>query len=87
LLDHSDEFVARRKRRFGRADRRAGDAADIGAGAEQRVGERDASRQDTNANFAAAGAWIGILYDPQHLGAAKVIDDDALHWCRKSETG
>src|SRR4029078_5407064 len=79
LLDHTDELVARRKWRLRRADRCAGDAADICAGAKQRVLKRYAARQNFDADLANARAWIGVLHDPQHLGTTEVIDDNALH--------
>ena len=71
LLDDADELVAGRERRLR--------AAEIRAGADQRIGERHAGGQNPDADLARTRSGIVLLHHPQDLGPAEVIDDDALH--------
>ena len=71
LLDDADELVAGRERRLRHAE--------IRAGAQLGIGERHARGQDPDADLARTRPGVLVLHDPQDLGPAEVVDDDALH--------
>ena len=79
LLDDADELVAGRERRLRHAE--------IRADAEHGIGVRHAGRQNPDAHLARTRSRILVLHDPQDLGTAEVIDDDALHAARHIPAG
>src|SRR5205814_8395875 len=71
LSDDADELIARRERRLR--------PAEIGAGAQLRVGERYAGGQHPDADFAPPGARRLRLHELENLGTAEPRDDNSLH--------
>src|SRR5204862_7174738 len=71
LFDDADELIARRERRLR--------PAEIGAGAQLRVGERYAGGQHPDADFAPPGARRLRLHELENLGTAEPRDDNSLH--------
>jgi hypothetical protein len=71
LLDDADELVAGCERRLRHAE--------VGAGAQHCVGVRHAGGQNVDADLPWPRFGNVVLDDPQDVGTAVVIDDDALH--------
>ena len=70
-LDDAHELVPGRERRLR--------SAEVRAGAQLRIGERNAGRQHPHPHLARARPWNLVLHHLHDLGATIVINDDALH--------